>query len=83
MAVLNNANRTAVRAAYGSDLSNRSEAFSLSRPELDAAIAAIDDWIEANAAAFNAALPAAARTKLTAGQKAELFARVALKRFGG
>ena len=83
MAVLTTQQRTALRAAYGSTLSNRREAFNLTKPQIDAAIAATDDWIEANAAAFNTALPVAARTGLTAAQKAELFSLVAMKRFGG
>lgn len=83
MAALTNPQRLAVRTGYGSDLSNRREAFALTKAQLDAAIAATDDWIDANAAAFNSALPVAARNNLTAAQKAELFHLVALKRFGG
>ena len=80
---LTTAIRQALRAAYGSTLSERRDAFNLTKPQLDAAIAAIDDWIEANAASFNAALPLPARTALTAAQKAELFFLVARRRFGG
>lgn len=83
MAVLTSAQRIAIRAIWGSTVSARREAFNLTKPELDAAINAIDDWIEANAASFNAALPLPARTSLTAAQKAELFYLVALKRYGG
>ena len=75
--------RLAARQAYGSVLSERSTPFNLTKPQLDAAIAAIDDWIEANAVSFNAALPLPARTTLTAAQKAELFYLVAQKRYGG
>lgn len=83
MAVLTTAVRQAVRADYGRQLSNRREAFNLTKAQLDAAINATDDWIEANSAAFNSALPLPARTTLTAAQKAELFFLVALKRYGG
>ena len=83
MAVLPNPDRLAVRGEWGVDLSQRRVAFNLSKPDLDAAIAAVDDWIEANAASFNAALPVAARTGLSAALKTELFYRVARKRFGG
>lgn len=83
MAALSNANRLAIRAAWGSDISSRREAFPLTKPQLDAAIVAVDDWIDINATAFNAALPIAARNNLTAAQKAELFSLVALKRYGG
>lgn len=75
--------RQALRAEYGSLLSERRDAFDLTKAELDAAIAAIDDWIEANAASFNAAIPLPARTELTVAQKAELFFFVARRRFGG
>lgn len=73
--------RTALRAEIGRVLSERREVFPLSKPQLDAAINATDDWIEANAAAFNSALPVVARNGLTARQKMELFCRVALARF--
>lgn len=72
----------AIRGKYGSDVSARSEVLALSRPQLDAALLAIDSWIDANAAAYNSALPAAARNNLTAAQKAELLYLVCLKRFG-
>lgn len=83
MAALTTQQRQDVRARYSQIVSNRRELFGLTRDELDAAVAAIDDWIEANAAAFNSALPVAARTKLTAAQKAELFSVVAMKRYTG
>lgn len=83
MAVLSNAIRIAIRAAWCSTISERREAFPLTRAQLDAAVAATDDWIDDNAASYNSALPAAARNNLTAAQKAELFSLVALRRFGG
>ena len=83
MAALSTADKLAIRVLWGSDLSGRREAFGLSKADLDAAITATDNWIDTNAAAFNTALPVAARTTLTVAQKAELFMRVALKRFGG
>ena len=75
--------RQALRAEYGSTLSGRRDAFNLTKPQLDAAIAAIDDWIESNAASLNAAIPLPARTALTAGQKMELFFLIARRRFSG
>ena len=80
---LTTAIRLALRAEYGSILSERRAAFNLTKAQLDAAIAAVDDWIEANAASFNSAIPLPARTELTAAQKAELFFLVARRRFGG
>ena len=80
---LTTAIRLALRAEDGSTLSERRTAFNLTKTQLDAAIAAIDDWLEANAASFNSALPLPARTELTAAQKLELFFLVARRRFGG
>ena len=50
---------------------------------LRAAIDAVDDWLDANATAFNQAIPQPARSALTAAQKLELLYIVARKRFGG
>lgn len=52
----------------------------ISKTELYTAVGAMDDWIEANQAAINTALPAAARTGLTLLQKTLLFCAVALAR---
>ena len=83
MAALSGAQRLAIRANWGSTLSGRREAFPLSKADLDAAINATDDWIDVNASVYNLALPVAARTNLTAAQKAELFSLVALERYSG
>lgn len=72
----------AIRSQHGSDISARREVMTLTKPQLDAALSAIDGWLDANAAVFNAALPAAARNNLTALQKAELLYLVCRKRFG-
>ena len=52
----------------------------LTKDHLAAAVAGIDDYIEANAAAMNAAIPQPARGALSADQKAALFAYTALRR---
>lgn len=83
MTVLTNQRRQQLRADWGRAVSFRREAFPLTKAQLDAAIAAADDWVEANAVSFNNALPAAAKTNLNAAQKAELLNMVALARFGG
>lgn len=75
--------RIDLRAAYGRILSDRREPFGLTKAQLDTVIAAIDDWIDANAAAFNTAIPQPQRGILTAAEKAELLYLIALKRFGG
>lgn len=83
MATLTSEQRQEVRAELSALLSHARQPFALTKAQFLAAIEATDDWIEANAASFNSALPAAARTGLTAAQKARLFYFVALKRFGG
>lgn len=56
--------------------------FNLTRPDVRAAVAAVDQWCTDNAVAYNAALPVAFRTQATAAQKAALLAFVALRRAG-
>jgi len=51
-------------------------------PELRAAVDAADDWIEANQASFNAALPQPFRGAATTAQKTFLFCYVAMRRGG-
>jgi hypothetical protein len=83
MAVLIEADRKDVWARAMQVWSGRTESTgTLLKADLRAAVDATDQWIEDNAAAFNAALPVAARNALTASQKAELFSIVALKRYG-
>lgn len=60
--------------------SNLREPVGLSKVDLQAAVDAADDWIDANQADYNNALPEAARTNLTAAQKTLLFCVVALAR---
>lgn len=81
MALLSAPKQFEVLSDFGKDISARRQAFSLARPALVAAIAAIDQWMEDNTVAFNQALPVAARTGLTAAQKAQLFMAVATKRY--
>lgn len=54
----------------------------LTKPDLTAALAAIDDWIDANQASFNTALPQPFRGTATADLKALLFCYVLLRRVG-
>lgn len=75
--------RTDLRADIGRFMSETRTPFNLTKAQVDAAIAATDDWIDANAASFNSALPTAARNNLTASQKAQLFHLVAMRRYGG
>lgn len=55
---------------------------SFTKPELEAAVAAADDWVEANTTSYNTALPAAFRTKATLAQKTALLAFILWRRIG-
>ena len=81
MATLSPEQRQKVRALITRRLSERWESFAISRPDLQAAIDAADAWIDGNATSFNAAIPQPARGALTASQKAEVLAYVALSRY--
>lgn len=54
----------------------------LTTPQIKAAFDAADDWADANATAYNNALPTAFRNTATAPQKALLLAYVCMKRAG-
>jgi hypothetical protein len=54
----------------------------LSKNDVQAAVNATDTWIDDNQAAYNLALPQAARDNLTQLQKTLLFCAVALARVG-
>lgn len=54
----------------------------ITKPDLVAAIAAADDWMDANTTSFNNALPVAFRTNTTTAQQIELFLYVFLARVG-
>lgn len=53
------------------------------KDQLRAAVNALDDWLEANAAAINTAIPQPARSNLSPSQKAKLLSLVALRRYRG
>lgn len=81
MANLPDADRANVWADLMRRLSQEGEAISLTKPQLRAAVDAADAWVDAAAASYNNALPAEARNKLTAKQKAMLLMFVIAKRF--
>lgn len=81
MANLSDEQRAALWADLMRRLSQEGEAVSLTKPQLRAAVDAADAWADAAAASYNNALPAEARNKLTAKQKAMLLAYVILKRY--
>lgn len=51
--------------------------------DLVAAVQAVDAWVTANAASYNAALPAPFQGTANAAQKAALLAYVVMRRFTG
>lgn len=63
------------------ELSREREPIPLTKAQLAAALAAVDDWVEANTASLNAALPTAARNNLSTRQKARLLAQVVVRRW--
>lgn len=71
----------ALWANFMREFSQQRIPLNLTKTELKQAIEAVDAWIDANAASFNAALPAAARSALSAKQKAMLLFYVTMKRF--
>lgn len=82
MAVMTSPERVLVGAQFQSDSSQARDVLAgVLKTDVQAAVAAIDDWIVANAAAFNNTLPAAAKANLTAAQKANLLARVLKRRY--
>lgn len=54
----------------------------LTKPDITAAVAAVDDWAEANATAYNNALPQPFRSTANAAQKALVLAYVCMRRAG-
>lgn len=54
----------------------------VTKPDLRAAVDAIDAWVDANQASFNAAIPQPARNNLTAVQKSLLLMFVVMRRQG-
>jgi hypothetical protein len=82
MAVLTDQERAALHQIFMADRSRARDQLALTKAQLRAAIDATDGWIDTNAAAYNLALPVAARNNLTVQQKTLLFSYVALKRAG-
>lgn len=82
MAAMSTMDRTSVGAAFQSDASRSLEGVAgVTKSDVQAAVAAADDWVVANASSFNSALPVAARTGLTTAQKARLLLYVIKKRY--
>jgi hypothetical protein len=81
MAVLPDTDRAALWAEFMSNQSAERAAMALLKADLRAAINAADVWADANAAAYNTAIPLPARNALTAKQKALLLMYVIRRRW--
>lgn len=81
MAVLSNADRLALGQQFCADVSAARIPLTVSREEFRAAVDAIDNWVDANAASFNTAIPQPARAALTTKHKAQLLMYVVRRRF--
>ncbi len=81
MTVLNAADRLKCRVDFVAELMAARETTALTKADLQAAADALDDWLDANAAAINAAIPQPARASLTAKQKARLLRYVIKRRY--
>lgn len=82
MAVLDESSRAGVHSDHMEFLSARRDSTGvLLKPDLRAAVDAVDDWVDSNASSFNAALPEPAKSVMTAAQKAELLLFVVKRRW--
>ncbi len=77
MAILSEQDRRRIWRGLMRYASREFQDVGLSKSELRAAVDETDNWIDANQAGFNAALPVAAQSGLTTAQKTLLFCGVA------
>ncbi len=82
MATLTTQERAEVRAGFWEECSADRELCDLLKADGQAAVDAMDDWINANAVSFNSAIPQPARSTMTARQKVRLFRDIMRKRWG-
>lgn len=80
MAVLSDTDRLRIWRGLMRFWSKSGESCGITKVDFRAAVDAADSWLDTNAASYNSALPAAARTSFTVEQKAMLLAVVALMR---
>lgn len=78
MAVLSEGDRFAVWKEF---MSLNTEPFTLTKHDVRAAVDALDDYLDTNAAVINLAIPQPARSSLSAKQKAYLMKFVIDKRY--
>ena len=79
--MLTSPERRALFKDFMEEASSRWERLGLGKADLKAAVDGIDDWVEANAASYNAAIPQPARGALSIQQKVRLLFYVVKKRF--
>lgn len=80
MAALTTQERADVNAEY---MRAETETFgAVTKAQLLAAVAALDEFFETNAAAINTAIPQPARGQLTTAQKSRLVRHVLRRRYG-
>lgn len=82
MAVLSDADRAALWAEYQRELSAEKQTLAgLTKADIRAAVDALDNFFNTNAATINNAIPQPARGALTVSQKARLLMFVIRKRY--
>jgi hypothetical protein len=81
MAVLDETARVDVWARLMRKYSTDGDSIGINKADLRAAINALDDFMDANAATINNALPEPAKSSLTQAQKALMLSFVVLKRY--
>ncbi len=81
MAVLTDAIRRLLWAAYMGEVSSDEERMPLNKADLRAIFNAIDQWIDDNKTSFNNAIPEPGKTRLTSKQKSRILSLIVLKRW--
>jgi hypothetical protein len=59
---------------------NQTQLPAVTKPDLAAALAAMDDWLDASVASLNAAIPQPARAELGVAMKLEILAFILMRR---
>ena len=81
MAILPDEDRVEIWAQLMREYSHDEESIGIEKPDLRAAVNAVDQWLESNAVSANDALPEPAKSKLTKQQKALIMSYVIQKRY--
>lgn len=82
MAVMNDADRKTAARALARQIFGPEITANLDLDEIASMVSGLDDWVDANLAAINSAIPADVRAKASLQQKASALAYVAMKRGG-